>query len=96
VPRCSVNRCELPAFCRPVLVVHVEDARTPSVELELPLALCCRHGRAGPVERYLGPSSLKRLDRHFRARGLRPDWRRATVVVRWPAFAPAADVAVEA
>jgi hypothetical protein len=85
-----VKDCELPAFCRPVLVARDRDERRPSCSVELPLVLCCRHGRPGPVETYLSPSSMKRIERSLRGHGLRIDWSESEIELRWtaPALSP--------
>ncbi len=79
MPHCSVTTCDLPALCRPVLVVRERSGSAAAMHLELPLILCCRHGRPGPVERYLSPSSRKRIGRELRAHGIQIDWRRSGI-----------------
>lgn len=79
MPHCSVTTCELPALCRPVLVVRGRHSPAPAMLLELPLVLCCRHGRPGPVDRYLSPSSRKRIARELRVHGIHIDWRRSGI-----------------
>lgn len=83
--RCSVKDCDIPAFCRPVLIVQERDPGQPTCSLELPLVLCCRHGRPGPVDRYLSPSSKKRIERALRRQGIEVDWRGSSIELRWTA-----------
>ena len=83
--RCSMKECELPAFCRPVLVVRDVDPTRHGCALELPLVLCCRHARPGSVDRYLSPSTRKRIQRALRGQRVRVDWRRSAVELRWSA-----------
>jgi hypothetical protein len=85
-----VKDCGLPAFCRPVLVARDRDESRPACSVELPLVLCCRHGRPGPVDRYLSPSSRKRIERALRVHGVTIDWRESEIELRWtsPALSP--------
>lgn len=82
--RCSVKDCDVPAFCQPVLVVR-DQVNRASCSLDLPLVLCCRHGRSGPVDRYLSPSSKKRIERALRERGIEVDWAGSAIELRWTA-----------